>query len=198
MQELFEMIFDCVEYACCYVETDRWKWLKSYFCDFDPVEVKESIPILLDVGETNPLALQNGKILTDEELEEIKMARKINEEAKEVEKIEEDNDIDYNGRPKHRLPLDSPRPISPDSPKSPEQYQELMQIQRNNTYYDNIELETISHPKTTIIFIFLILFVGIMRFRCHKSKNVIFKIITRLNRHANSIFRNFCSILSAK
>ena len=80
-----------------------------------------------------------------------------------------------------------------------ENYQNLTETVRNNTYFDSIELKTIStHSKTVTVFIFLSLFIFIMRFRFHKSKNVLFTIITRLNNNASSIIRNICSSLSAK
>ena len=203
MQELFEMIFDCVEYACCYIETERWKWLKTYFCDFDPEEVKESIPILLDTEEVNPLSLKNGRILTDKEIEEIKIAKKINdsetEDQKPSEIIELIGKIDY-GWPPEQPPtikcannLDSPDGLN--GPESPDEH--LPENMRNITYFDHIEMKTISkYPTATIILIFVLFLIVIMRFR--KSKNVILKIISRSNNNAKKIFRNFCSTLSAK
>ena len=205
MQELFEMIFDCVEYACCYIETDRWKWLKSYFCEFHPEEVKESIPILLDTEDINPLSLKNAKILTDEEVQELKNVSEIQNATKldhneteitDIKDVNEHEGTEYGGPPEHRTKFDV---HTPERPNSPENYQNLTKTVRNNTYFDSIELKTIStHSKTVTVFIFLSLFIFIMRFRFHKSKNVLFTIITRLNNNASSIIRKICSSLSAK
>ena len=36
MQELFEMLFKCKGSECCLIETDRWTWVRDYFCDVRP------------------------------------------------------------------------------------------------------------------------------------------------------------------
>ena len=209
MQELFEMIFDCVEYACCYIETDRWKWLKSYFCEFNPEDMKESIPILLETEEINPLSLKNGKIITDKELKELQIAKEIQNSTKldqiqnntkltEMNDVEEHEGTDYGGPPDNRTEFDYHTPGS-NEPNNTEHYQNLTKTVRNNTYFDSMELETISnYPKTVILLIFVSFFIFIMRFRCHKSKNVLLNIFTRLNSNASSIIRNICSTVSAK
>ena len=203
MQELFEMIFDCVEYACCYIETDRWKWLKSYFCEFDPEDMKESIPTFFDSEEINPLSEKNGKILTDKEVKQLKIAEIQNRrlqiaeiqnstnldenevDMSKIKDVEEHEGTEYGGPPEIRTKFDYHTPGS-NEPNSTEHYRKLAETVRNNTYFDSIELETIStHSKTVTLFIFVALFIFTMRFRCHKSKNLLFKIISRLNNNAS-------------
>ena len=192
MQELFEMIFDCVEYACCYIETDRWKWLKSYFCEFNPEDMKESIPILLETEEINPLSLKNGKILTDKELKELQIAKEIQNSTKP------DEIQNKTSPPENRTEFDYHTSGSTE-PNNTEHYQNLAETVRNNSYFDSMELETIStYPKTVILLIFVSFFILIMKFRCYKSKNVLLNIFTRLNSYASSIIRNLYSTVSAK
>ena len=44
MQELFEMIFKCKGTDCCLIETDRWAWVKDYFCDDSPNQRADESP----------------------------------------------------------------------------------------------------------------------------------------------------------
>ena len=204
MQELFEMIFDCVEYACCYIETDRWKWLKTYFCEFNPEDVKDSIPILLDTKDINPLTLKkNAKFLTDKDAQELQIASEIQNATKldknertEIKDINENEGIKYNGPPEYRTKFDVHYPKRSDGPKNDPNSTDTA---RNNFYFNSIELETISaHSKTVTLFMFVSLFIILMRFRVHKIKNVLFTIVTRFNYNASSIIRKICSSLSAK
>ena len=169
--------------------------------------------------ELTLLSLKNAKILSDKEVQELKNVSEIQNATKldqnatkldqnetkldqnetektEIKDVNEHEGTEYGGPPELRTKFDV---HTPERQNSTENYQNSTETVRNNTYFDSIELKTIStHSQTVTLFIVLSLFIFIMRFRFHKSKNVLFTIITRLNNNASSIIRKILSSLSAK
>ena len=60
MQELFEMLFKCKGPDCCLIETNRWTWVRDYFCDSSPNPQKD-VSDELDVQRKNDESQQIPK-----------------------------------------------------------------------------------------------------------------------------------------